>query len=430
MRETTPPPAGPPLGRRVGLALACLVGLLAVGLVVWSNRPGPRAAFDGGEMELLGVTQGLVHVCPKDFPWERMTWLPAGLLKRLPSSGYPSGIPVRAPSLRVWVALSHTPPRLTEWYLVAGETNTVAVASGAWSVNTVRGREILQLDFPGCPRVAGACRLVARRRINSVWAPEPLGSIEVGLPSVPSGPPLVPLAIPSTNNVPNESWRVVVDRFDHGWRPNGFPVLETNLVPAASALRARLLSDDPDDRGWFLIAVRSATNASGNVLTPSVHHWMSTRPGLILTPGPWPGEAWNLSLEFSRNGRFQSEELVPLPPIRIEGFGARSIGWRTNVHGIQLEVRSVEWAGEPPAESVLQVDASHVPVGWNVTLAGVTDEAGTACWISPRGGPLNATKMRFRWRPLPGQSVVHATLAVHRSRMVVVTLEPKLAKQL
>jgi hypothetical protein len=63
------------------------------------------------------------------------------------------------------------------------------------------------------------------------------------------------------------------------------------------------------------------------------------------TVGRWAiqsREAWNLSLEFSRNGRFQSEELVPLPPIRIEGFGTRSIGWRTNVHGIQLEVRSVE----------------------------------------------------------------------------------------
>jgi hypothetical protein len=255
-----------------------------------------------------------------------------------------------------------------------------------------------------------------------------LGSIAIELPPVPSGPPLVPLAIPSTNAVPNESWRVVLDRFDHGWRPDGFPVLETNPVPAASALRARLVSDDPSDRGWFLIAVRSATNAAGNVLTPSVHNWLSTRPGLILTPGPWPGEAWNLSLEFARNGWFHPDELVPLPPLSIDGSGDRSNAWRTNVHGIQLEIRSVELAGEKPEESVLQVDASHVPVGWNVTLAGVTDEAGRTCWLSPRGGSLNATKMRFRWRPLPGQSVVHATLAVHRSRMAVVTLEPTPAR--
>lgn len=412
------------------MGVALLVCFLAVGLVIWSKRPGPKAAFDGGEMELLGVTHGLVHVCPKSFPWERVSGLPTGLVQRLPSSGYPPGFPAPTPSVCVWMALSHAPPNSTEWYLVAGETNALAVASRGTAVKTVRGREILQVNFAGYPRTSGTYRLVARRRLNSVWAPEPLGSIAVELPPVPSGPPLVPLAIPSTNNVANESWRVVIDRFDHGWRPDGFPVLETNPVPASGALRARLLPENPDDRGWFLIAVRGATNASGNVLTPWVHHWMSTRPGLILTPGPWPGEAWNLSLEFSRNGRFRPEELVPLPPVRIEGFGARSIGWRTNVHGIQLEVRSVEWAGEPPAESVLQVDASHVPVGWNVTLAGVTDEAGTACWISPRGGSLNATKMRFRWRPLPGQSVVHATLAVHRSRMAVVTLEPTPAKQL
>jgi hypothetical protein len=189
-----------------------------------------------------------------------------------------------------------------------------------------------------------------------------------------------------------------------------------------------LVSDDPSDRGWFLIAVRSATNAAGNVLTPSVHNWLSTRPGLILTPGPWPGEAWNLSLEFARNGQFHPDELVPLPPLSIDGSGDRSNAWRTNVHGIQLEIHSVGLAGEKPEESVLQVDASHVPVGWNVTLAGVTDEAGRTCWLSPRGGSLNATKMRFRWRPLPGQSVVHATLAVHRSRMAVVTLEPTPAR--
>jgi hypothetical protein len=412
------------------MGLACVVGLLAVGLVVWSNRPGPRSAFDGGEMELLGVTQGVVHVCPKAFPWERVTWLPAGLLKRLPSSGYPSEIPVRAPSLRVWVSLSHAPPNSTEWYLIAGEANAVAVASRATSVKSVSGREVLQVDFAAWPRAAGVYRLEARRRLNSGWAPGALGCIAVEIPPVPSGPPLVSVAMPSTNAVPNESWRVVIDRFDHGWsqRQDGFPVLETNLVPAASALRARLVSDDPRDRGWFLIAVRSATNAAGNVLTPSVHNWLSTRPGLILTPGPWPGEAWNLSLEFSRNGQFHPDELVPVPPLPIDGSGERSIAWRTNVHGIQLEIRSVEWAGVPPAESVIQVDASHVPVGWNVTLAGVADEAGTACWLSPRGGSLNATKMRFRWRPLPGQRVVHARLAVHRSRMAVVTLEPTSAR--
>ena len=428
MRETIQPPAGRPLGRRVGLALACLFGLLAVGLVICSNRPGPKAGFDGGEMELLGVTQGLVHACPKAFPWERVSWLPAGLLKRLPSSGYPSGIPVRAPSLRVWMALSHAPPNSTEWYLVAEGTNAIAVPASAMAVKSVQGREILQVGLSAWPRASGAYRLVARRRLNSAWAPEPLGSIAVELPPVPSGPPLVPLAIPSTNAVPNESWRVVLDRFDHGWRPDGFPVLETNPVPAASALRARLVSDDPSDRGWFLIAVRSATNAAGNVLTPSVHNWLSTRPGLILTPGPWPGEAWNLSLEFARNGQFHPDELVPLPPLSIDGSGDRSNAWRTNVHGIQLEVHSVGLAGEKPEERVLRVDASHVPVGWNVTLAGVTDEAGRTCWLSPRGGSLNATKMRFRWRPLPGQSVVHATLAVHRSRMAVVTLEPTPAR--
>jgi hypothetical protein len=296
------------------------------------------------------------------------------------------------------------------------------------AVKSVQGREILQVGLSAWPRASGAYRLVARRRLNSGWAPEALGRIAVELPPVPTGAPLVPLAIPSTNAVPNESWRVVIDRFDHGWRPDGFPVLETNLVPAASALRARLVSDDPSDRGWFLIAVRSATNAAGNVLTPSVHNWLSTRPGLILTPGPWPGEAWNLSLEFARNGQFHPDELVPLPPLSIDGSGKRSIAWRTNVHGIRLEVHSVGLAGEKPEESVLQVDASHVPVGWNVTLAGVTDEAGRTCWLSPRGGSLNATKMRFRWRPLPGQSVVHATLAVHRSRMAVVTLEPTPAR--
>lgn len=174
------PVAGRQAGRRWAVGLACLVGLLAVGLVLWANRPGPKAVFAGGEMELLGVTQGVVHVCPKAFPWERVTWLPAGLLKRLPSSGYPSGIPVSAPSLRVWVALSHAPPNSTEWYLVAGESNGLAVASRVCSVKSVRGREIVQVDFAAFPRTYGACRLVARRRINSVWAPEPDGSPGVG----------------------------------------------------------------------------------------------------------------------------------------------------------------------------------------------------------------------------------------------------------
>jgi hypothetical protein len=430
MRETIQPPAGRRRGRRVVMGVAFLVCFLAVGLVIWSNRPGPKAAFDGGEMELLGVTHGLVHVCPKAFPWERVSGLPTGLVQRLPSSGYPPGFPTRTPLVCVWMALSHAPPNSTEWYLVAEGTNAIAAPASAMAVKSVQGREILQVGLSAWPRASSAYRLVARRRLNSAWAPEPLGSIAVELPPVPPGPPLVPLAIPSTNAVPNESWRVVIDRFEHGWRPDGVPVLETNLVPAASALRARLLSDDPDDRGWFLIAVRSATNAAGNVLRPSVHNWLSTRPGLILSPGPWPGEAWNLALEFARNGRFRPEELVHVPPLPVYNVGKRSVAWSTNVHGIQLEIRSVELAGEKPEERVLRVDASHVPVGWNVTLAGVTDEAGRTCWLSPRGGSLNATKMQFRWRPLPGQHVAHATLAVHRSRMAVVTLEPTSAKQL
>ncbi len=430
MLGTSQPVAWRPLGRRWVLGLVCLVGLVAVGLVIWSNRPGPKAAFDGGEMELLGVTHGSVHVCPKAFPWERVIGLPTGLVQRLPSSGYPPGFPARTPLACVWMALSHAPPRSTEWYLVAEGTNAIAVPASAMATKTVQGREIVQVGFSAWPRASGAYRLVARRRLNSVWAPEPLGSIAVELPPVPPGPPLVPLAIPSTNTVPNEPWRVVIDRFEHGWRPEGYPNLETNLVPAASALRARLLSDDPDDRGWFLIAVRSATNAAGNVLTPSVNNWLSIRPGLILMPGPWPGEAWNLALEFSRNGRFRPEELVHVPPLPVYNVGPRSVAWTTNVHGIQLDVLSITPPSSTSPECELRVTASRVPLGWNVTLAGLVDETGADCWISPRGGSLNAGRMSFRWRIRPGQHVAHPTLAVHRSRMAVVTLEPTSAKQL
>jgi hypothetical protein len=243
--------------------------------------------------------------------------------------------------------------------------------------------------------------------------------------------PLVATPMPFTNAVPNAPWGVAVYAFEHGWStdaPHGVPQLETNGLPARTAVRARIVSEDPADRGWFLIAARRATNAVGQVLRMESSNWLSQRPGLLVTPSPAPGEPWNVLLEFSRNSHFRPEELVPLPPLVVAGPGENPIGWRTNVHGIQLELRSVRGAPGPPNLILLEVVASEVPEGWNVTLAGVTNDEGIACWSRPRGGALNARRMTFEMRPTPGAGVVHATLAVHRSRMAVVTVEPTRAR--
>lgn len=243
--------------------------------------------------------------------------------------------------------------------------------------------------------------------------------------------PLVATPMPFTNAVPDAPWRVAVYAFEHGWStdaPHGVPQLETNGRPARTAVRARIVSEDPADRGWFLIAARRATNAAGDVLRMQSSNWLSQRPGLLVTPGPVPGEPWNVLLEFSRNSFFRPDELVPLPPLVVAGPGENPIGWRTNVHGIQLELQSVRSASEPPNLILVEVVASEVPEGWNVTLAGVTDAEGVSCWHRPRGGSLNARRMTFEMRPTPGAGVVHATLAVHRSRMAMVTVEPTSAR--
>ncbi len=243
--------------------------------------------------------------------------------------------------------------------------------------------------------------------------------------------PMVATPMPFTNAVPNTTWRVAMHAFEYGWSlggHHGVAYLETNGLPARSAIRARMISDDPADRGWFLIAARRATNAAGKVLRMESSNWLSQRPGLLVNPGPGPGEPWDVLLEFSRNGYFSPEELVPLPPLVVAGPGENPIGWRTNVHGIELELRSVQCVQGPPNHVLLEVAASAVPEGWNVTLAGVTDAEGVSCWHRPRGGGLNARRMTFEMRPTPGAGVVHATLAVHRSRMAVVTVEPTSAR--
>jgi hypothetical protein len=306
MQETKPIAEGRCVWRRAMLGMAILIGIVVVSMGMWSNGPGPRATFDEGEMELLGVTQGMMHVCPKAYPWERAAdRLPSILLKWLPASGYPAGIPARQPSTRVWLALSHAPPSSTQWHLIADTTNAMAVESGAKDLRTYRGRQIFQVDFEAWPRNARSYRLEARRQLDRHWAPDPLGTIEVKMPRSRATAPLAGMPIPVTNAVPNETWRVAIDGFDYGWVGaglGGIPRLETNLVPADGAMRARMLSEDPADRGWFLICVRRATNAAGDVLKPQPRNWGSRRPGLMFTPGPWPGEAWNLLLEFSRNG--------------------------------------------------------------------------------------------------------------------------------
>lgn len=242
---------------------------------------------------------------------------------------------------------------------------------------------------------------------------------------------MVATPMPFTNAVPNATWRVGMYAFEYGWSQgwqHGVPQLETNGLPARSAVRARMISDDPADRGWFLIAARRATNAAGKVLRMESSNWLSQRPGLLVNPGPGPGEPWDVLLEFSRNAYFNTEELVPLPPLVVAGPGENPIGWRTNVHGIQLELKSVRCVQDPPNHVQVEVVVSAVPEGWNVTLAGVTDAEGAACWHRPRGGGLNARRMTFEMRPTPGAGVVHATLAVHRSRMAVVTVEPTRAR--
>jgi hypothetical protein len=383
-------------------------------------------------MELLGVTQGLVHACPVAFPWERAAhWLPKSVLTRLPASGAPAPIPARQPSTRVWLALSHPPPHSTQWYLVAGTNHPVVVASRATATKSFKGREIVQVDFTHWPRGTPAPSLVARRRLNGHWAPEILGSIEMPVSPARVVTPLPLSPVPSTNAVPGQSWSVAVEGFQYGWalEPKHYlPTLETNPVPVVGSLRARMLSADPGDRRWFLIAVRRATNAAGDVLVPSWSQWLSLRPGLMLSPAPWPGDAWDLQLEFSRNGGFSADELVTLPPLFVDGPEVNPFGWRTNVHGIQLQIRSIGRGQGPPGEVFLKVDASQVPVGWNVSLVRVLDEAGTNCWSRPRGGALNATRMEFEFRLPPGQRVAHVTLAVHRSRMAEVTLEPTWAQ--
>lgn len=428
MREAKP---GEPVrrrGRRWAPGVGVGLGLVILGLAVWLNLPGPRAAFDGGQMELLGVTRGVRHACPTAFPWERMAHLlPAGVLKHLPASGAPLPILERRWKLGLWLALPHAPPAGTEWYLETGTNSGPVVALRAFPVVQIRGRKVVQVLVDAWPRNAGSPRLVARRRFDSGWAPEPLGSIAVELPAVKPVAAWEAKPMPFTNAAPDASWRVAVDAFEHGWgraAGHGMPRLETNRVPSGSAVRARMISDDPADRGWFLIAVRHATNTAGQVLEMAPSNWLSPRPGLMLTPGPWPGEPWNVLLEFSRNSHFQPEELVPLPPLVVGGPGENPIGWRTNVHGIQLEIRAVRNLPGPPNTVGLDVMASSVPEGWNVTLAGVKDSAGNPGWCQPRGGGLNATRMTFELRPPPGAGVVHATLAVHRSRMAVVTVEP------
>lgn len=466
------------MNKFIGWGGAGLLGLLA-GLL-WINRSGAppqRWGFtNGASLRLVGVTYGTNHMSPLAWPWE--PWadrLPKSLARLLPASGWMARLSSHTPSLAVWLQSEGDLSGLPEhWTLDDGASAVVrADRPTHWSGPSHRG--LLLLHFTAWPRrpevlnlrlwnpgrwipgnlgdhpdqrlaefgvqnprpmrrAVSAATVVssgAGAGVTDLWLPADRGaqSVEGAAQVVSSRLPRAP------QTVREGDLEFTLTQFQYGLRGRGGGVdTETNGAFALGELRFAVTRQGAHAPGWFPILVH-AEDAIGNRLRLSLGSTWFNAPRFH--PAPWPGEAWRLRVEFSRNTHFTDGELVTLPAMPLAESFAPDFTWRTNFNGVTLERVSLtdrsppplQGLPSPPNEWVLRVDATGVPQGTYVTLHRLIVDSDYDGWREPRGGSLTERRLVFRFRPGRHAKSVTPILAVHRSRFVTFVAEPEDLRQ-
>lgn len=430
-----------------GVALLALLAALG-----WKHGRASGQTWsltNGAALSVAGVTHGTDHVSPLAWPWE--PWLhrlPLGLAQRLPKSGWMARAPSPTPSLVVWLRTEGDVSGLPQHWTLDDGSNAVARVQYATRLPGPGRSGLLPLHFTAWPRRPETLNL--RLWNPGSWSPGFQGGqpdqqlVEFSVKNPQPWRPQ-PLSAPSpatdadgTERAPRFSQAVqdgdlefTLTQFQYGLggrssqsRP------ETNGAFALGLLRFAVTNQGTRAAGWFPLTVH-AEDGTGNRLRLSLGSTWFNAPHFH--PAPWPGEAWRLRVEFSRNTHFTDEELITLPAMPLIERQGPDFLWRTNFNGVALERvgfmdRSAEGiAGHPPPpnEWVLRVDATGLTEGTYVTLHRVIVDDDHDCWREPRGGGLTDHRLSFRFRPGRDAKSVVPVLAVHRSRFVTFVAEPE-----
>jgi len=427
-----------------------LVLLAALG---WKHGRTPGQTWsltNGASLSVAGVTHGTDHVSPLAWPWETLQQrLPPGLARRLPQSGWMARVPSPTPSLVVWLRTEGDVSGLPQHWTLDDGTNAVALVQSALRRPGPGQGGLLSLHFTAWPRRPETLNL--RLWNPGPWVPGNRDEqpdqrlVEFTVKNPQPWRPLPPAsaspasdadgraerALPFPRTVQDGDLEFTLTQFQYGlggrFSQSG---PETNGAFALGLLRFAVTNQGARAAGWFPLTVH-AEDVTGNRLRLSLGSTWFNAPHFH--PAPWPGEAWRLRVEFSRNTGFAEDELIALPAMPLmEGQGPDFL-WRTNFNGVAIERvsfidRSAKGiAGRPPSlnEWVLRVDVTGLTEGTYVTLHRVTVDDDYDCWREARGGGLTDHRLSFRLRPGRDAKSVVPVLAVHRSRFVTFVAEPE-----
>lgn len=416
-----------------------IVPVLATGLVLWlwlSAPPRQSAVLpDGSVLTLREVSYGKKHRHAFGPLWQRLYALVPKKIRG--SRSYNVGIFTNSePFVAFWFTRDNTPsvpPSVSfRYYLEDAQGYAAGSETHTW-VTTVRWPlTAMGKGFSTWPRREEyLCLGVYRMSTNGIL--ERIAGFAIKNPAPRIYPTWNAPVPPVSNSVAGYEFtltRLLVGATASG--PQDEPMPSANPYESRVLAYFRASRNFRESRSWAPGGM-TLSDATGN--RTEVGGWgLWSREGeyrMKFRSSLWPGEPWELRVEFSRAANYSSNELVRFPPIAVPAELLKgkttnifAVNVSTNWQDVPLTITAFQGLTRTFSEPALRVRCGTLPADHRLTLVKIEDDK--ARNVSAGGSGSDNSEYGYALKLATNSTTLHLTLAIHKSLFAEFVAQPTL----